>query len=126
MPTEYADLEAYEETYDFLGKPWREIELCAYETNSCVFTFLPPDALPYYFGAYLYKSVEQKEFWAMAFDRSSDATSFREICKLLTTEQMCSVVDCLVYWEKHIEDENRNIVTEQIEIAKEIATELFG
>ena len=61
-------LEAVEETEEFCGIDYRKLNLGLYEKYSRVFTFLPDYALPYYFGAYLYMSTKEKNYWQMAFD----------------------------------------------------------
>ena len=64
--------EVHEDTAIFWGKNWEDITLKDFDDNMYVFTSLPKSALPYFLGAYMYKSLQENKFSNQAFDFVSE------------------------------------------------------
>jgi len=64
--------EVHEDTAIFWGKDWEDLTLKDFDDNMYVFTSLPNSALPYFLGAYMYKSIRENDFSNQAFDFVSE------------------------------------------------------
>jgi hypothetical protein len=54
--------EAIEETYRFWGKSWSELEMADFDECTLVFSFLPREHVPYFFGALMELSLREAPY----------------------------------------------------------------